>query len=298
MFENANNYANNFGMGTGYQYSPNSQQAVSPYKSWLTQDEIQNLTSNQSKRFSLEITDDERMKAICNHRNADGSNDTLISCDDGESVRCQICGSVFKPIDLNTDTVNDICSAFIDIIETVKLYAIDIPPATAREFFQIIAVAKKVPGFVKVCLDNFEAHSNYNPYRYNTSNADAFNVFHSIINGSPIQGQPNPYFGYQQNQQFNNGFNPQFGGFQNNGYQQPQYNPGMAPVQPNANSNGFGYNGPAAPQNNGYQPTTTGFQLNGQQPQQQTTTQQPNQQQTAQTKPNAGKTVEVNQNFK
>lgn len=307
MFENVNN------MGTGYQYngSPaNGMGMASPYKSWLTQDELQNLSNQQSKKFSLEITDEERMRAICNHRTADGADDTLVMYDNDE-VRCQICGAIFRPVEnMSDDNVADICNAFVAVLETIKLYSVDIPPQTAREFFQIIAVAKKVPGFVKVALNNFEAHNNYNPFKYNNSNMDAFNVFSSIINGQPVPGQPNPYFGYQQS--YGTGYNPypqqqpnQFTGYQPNqfnGYQ-PQYAPGMAPVQQNANTNGFGYNGPAAPQQQqGYQPSTTGYQLNGQQP----TAPQQSQPQSSTVPPSSttkttspdGKSVEVTANFK
>lgn len=300
--------------GTGWQYG-GGQPVV--YKQWLDNDELQSIIQKGGDQFSLQITQDEKNRAICNHRTADGTNDVIVPAGDDGTCRCLFCGYKFRPVSesMSQDEVQSIVDQFVDVLQTIKLFYINMPRDAAREFFQIIPLAEKVPKLFEYAVKDFINHANYDPMHYNTRSMDAFTLFQNIIGGVPYTGQPQPNM---YNPQANGGPQMQNPGF-NAGFQQA---PGFNPAFQNPQSNGFGYYGQTPmggyQQPMGYQPNTTGFQFtpnqgqpvsNGfgqpqpQQPYQQA--QQPTQatqngtsvpvQSTATTD---GKTVDVKQTFK
>jgi len=241
---------NNFAqptMGTGYQWNPNPAQQTKQMNV-LTADEIQTLMKQENK-FTLALTQTEKLKAACNHRRADGLGDSLVENADG-TVSCQICGYTFKPVDPATsgeDYLNAAVAEIVDILQTVKMLWIDVDPQVLREYSQVLPLIEKLPQLYQIAVKNYSNHENYNSWAYagkNMSTLQMFGLLNGMLNGvgvpnqqqfqaAPQQAMPGYGYSYQQPQQFQPGFNP----FGAPGYQ-PQaqgfaYQPGMAaPQQP------------------------------------------------------------------
>ena len=304
-----NQYGNGYGMpyGTGAQYTSGNPLV---YKQWLSNDELQSMIQKGGDQLSLQITEDERRRAICNHRTVDGTNDVIVPVGDDGTCKCLFCGYTFRPVSeaITKEDVQDAVDQVVDILQTVKLFYINMPPEAAREYFQIIPLLEKLPKLMEYAIKDFANHAEYDPMHYNNRGMNSFSAFEAILGGGvpPYYGQPNPYQpqGYQQ-------FNPQ----QPNQFGQPAA-PGMNVAAPQAGSNGFGYYGQQPMmQQGGYQPQTAGYQFNPQQapfqqqpaqaqpvaPQQVPTVPQAGvaspQQATATTTPD-GKTVDVKAQFK
>lgn len=251
--EFGNNYGVNYGQptfgATGYQWNPNAQQQVKQMNI-LTADEIQTLMKSENK-FTLALTQTEKLKAACNHRKADGTGDTLVENADG-TVSCQICGYTFKPVDPATSGEEYLAAAvaeIVDILQTIKMLWIDVDPQVMREYTQIIPLIEKIPQLYNIAAKNYSNHENYNAWSYNGKNLGTlamFQMLNGMMNGvgqpnamqfgSAPQPQPVPNPGFYQQGVAGNPFgygygNPAYGGYQPqmSGY---AYQPGMAAPQP------------------------------------------------------------------
>ena len=249
MFDQTNYGFSNPTMG-GYNFQGMPQAPLQKFNNVLSEEEIKALMQ-KDKEFSLSITEDEYRRGICNHRNAEGTGDTLMFDNNTGEARCAICGYKFRPIDSNTslDQIKGSVAEIIDILQTIKLMYIDLPPAASREFFQVIPLLEKVPMLFDFAAKNMAKHETTS-WAYSNRNMGAMNMFNNLAN----------VFGGMMNQPV---------------YQQPMGNvyaqPGMAPGTPVYNNgymapqvNAFGYPGanPAMMGGMGYQPQTQNFQYN------------------------------------
>ena len=215
----------------------------------LTEDEMKVLTQAQDE-FTLGITKEEQLKAICMHRDLQGHSmlDTTSSIV-GEA-KCKICGETFNIVDGCSDQdIEDAVNNLLDVLQTTKTLYVDMPVEAARKFYTIIGMLKKVPALYKIASENFTKHENaIIGWRlgHNTPN----NGYQAIYSGfygpnpgmygygmapgmapNPAYNQPNPYYGA-----------PMMG----------------APIPPQNQGNPFGVNGaPVAPP---YSPSIQGFQ--------------------------------------
>ena len=243
MFDANNNGMMNNGMPMmgGYAYQGMGQ-PMQKFNNALTPEQIKKL-QQKGQQFSLAITEEEMLRGICNHRNAEGTADTLVFDPLTGEARCTICGYKFKPIeaDASPDQIKEDVERIVDILQTIKLMYIDLPADAAKEFFPIIPLVEKVPQLFEFAAKNMTKHESYN-WQYNNKNMGAINMFNNLQNI------------------FGAGMMPQANVQQPMGWGQP-----MAPNYPVAN-NGFGYPGasmPGAmpnPAMNGYAPQTAGFQ--------------------------------------
>jgi hypothetical protein len=213
----------------------------------LTDEEIKKIQANKTQ-FTLTITEDEHLRAICNHRTADGMYDALeADPEDPTAVVCKVCGQKFTPImtDSPIDYVMQITNDFVNLLQTIKIMFIDLPNDAARQFFDIIPLAKKTPELFSIAAKNLAKYENYGVYGYQGQSQSAMGLLNNFMN---MMGSGNG-FGFQQaqpvyQQQPMMGANPAFGG------------------------NPFGYAGASQfnqqPMMGGYQPGTQGFQYNPQ----------------------------------
>lgn len=249
MFDQTQNYGMGMPTMAGYNYQGMQGMPQQKFNNPLSPEEIQKL-QKKGAQFSLGITQEEWMRGICNHRNAEGTADTLVYDQLTGEARCTICGYKFKPIeaDVSIEDIKDDVERIIDILQTIKLMYIDLPAEAAREYFQIIPLLEKIPQLFEFAAKNMTKHETYN-WQYNNKNMGAINMFNnlqSLFGG----GMVNP--GYQQPM---GQVPPMAPGF-------PQPAPyGAAPVGYPGMSNGFGYPGASNPAGPGYQPQTTGFQF-------------------------------------
>lgn len=237
-----NNGYNNFAqptMGTGYQWNPNPQQQVKQMNV-LTADEIQTLMKQESK-FSLAITQTEKLKAACNHRRADGLGDTLVENADG-TVTCQICGYTFKPVDPSTsgeEYLNAAVTEIVDILQTIKMLWIDVDPQVMREYYQILPLIEKIPTLYDIAVKDYSKHENSNAWAYSGKNMNTLQMFGLLSGMLSGVGQPNatqftaqqpvvnPAMGYAAPQYGN----PFSAGYVAPGYQPNAMNYAYAPMQ-------------------------------------------------------------------
>lgn len=218
------------------------------FSNTLTNEEMEKLRKKQNE-FSLSITEDERLRAICNHRSADGMNDTLVQEPDG-TVVCTTCGYRFKPVSrsLSKESITEVIEDINNILQTIKLLYADFPVEAAREYFLISPMLEKIPQLFDYAAKSFQKYEQTTNgyYNYNSSQSatQALNNLGALFGmGGFGAMQPNPMMGAV----------PQMAG--------------AAPVQ----GNPFGFNG--ASMMGGYQPQTNGFQY---QPGSQPVTPQPN----------------------
>lgn len=246
----------------GYAYQGMGQ-PVQKINNVLTPDQIKRL-QQKSQNFSLAISEEEMLRGICTHRNAEGTADALVFDPMTGIARCTICGYEFKPIDpdIKPENLKADVDNIVDILQTIKLMYVDLPAEAAKEYFPIIPLIEKIPQLFEFAAKNMAKHEIFN-WQYNNRNMGAVSMFNNLqnmfANGVAYNPAYNNMNGYMPQQ-------PMMG--------QPQQ---FAPQQPVAGypgmSNGFGYPGASQPTPNpafamgGYAPQTAGYQfVPGQQP--------------------------------
>lgn len=220
-------------------------QPVAKFNNPLTPEQIKKL-QQKGEQFSLGITEDEWLRGVCNHRNAEGTADTLVFDSLTGEARCTICGYKFKPIEssVSPEQIKESVDNIVDILQTIKLMYIDLPAEAAKEYFQIIPLINKIPQLFEFAAKNMTKHESYN-WQYNNRNMGAMNMFNNLQSmfAGGMMGQP-------MMQQGMMGYN-----------QQPMMQ--AAPFQQPANA--FGYPGASAMPNpafGGYQAAAPGFAYN------------------------------------
>jgi hypothetical protein len=209
---------------------------------YLTAEEIKQLQQKEST-FNLFLTETETLQARCNHRSADGTQDTLRLDPTTGLVTCAICGATFKLVDADTsiDSVVDATNRILDILQTIKVLYTDLPAQAAIEYYNIIPLIMKMPKLFEFAVKAFNKHE-YNAWSYQNNNGmTGMGMLQNFTNifggGMPMQQAYNPYAAAPQ---------------------QPVGYPQQAP----AGYNPFGYAGAST----AYQPQTAGFAYNPQQP--------------------------------
>lgn len=242
------NGQNMYGGYPGYQMNPYTGQQGYNYmqphrKAAMTQPvtEEEKRILRQDAGFSLAVTATDKIKAKCTHKN--GDNFAFIPSEDGSKMMCEICGAEWSAEILPDVEVQKAVDLVIDILQQTKAMYLDIPAATAEQFFMIIPLLEKVPTLYKLAHNNFASHDSVTPVApiYGQS---GFNQYQALFSGVPMYG----YNGYQQPA-------PVYGGYN---YQQPAAYPGapqpgvpygqptMA-TAPVVGENPFGYGQPSAP---------------------------------------------------
>lgn len=248
MFEN-----NNVTMG-GYNYQGMPQ----PQQKWsnvLTPEQINRLRKSENE-FSLGITEEESLRARCNHRSDDGTHDTLVFDPVTGEARCTICNYKFRPIEPNIsfDDIKDDVSRILDLLQTIKLMYIDLPDQAAAEYFQIIPLIEKIPQLFEYAAKNMTKHETYN-WQYNNGNMGAMNMLNNLqqafSNGMNMMGQQQ--MGAPMGMGVPNGMPV--------GMVPPAMQYQQQPMAAPMMNNGFGYPGAGS-----YQPQTAGYQFTPNQP--------------------------------
>ncbi len=192
-----NNYFNNAYPGAGYGYA-NQKKAVSTNP--LTEEELKYL-AQKNPAFSLSVSKEEQLQAVCTHRDKNTGEVKLRQNNDG-TVTCMICGKTFRMIDSSQDNIDKIFDAAVDALETTKVMYVDIPNDVCRQFFQMSPFISKAKGMYKIANDHFGQYgSALNPQMYNNTNAAAFLA--SMYNtgygyGMGMPPQPGVAYGYGQ----------------------------------------------------------------------------------------------------
>lgn len=249
--------ANPYGMQGGYQFNGMQNGQMPKIPNVLNAEEIKELQQQRSQ-FSLGLTKKESLQAACNHRTADGMQDTLVYDNVTGIATCTICGYQFRPVEAEAtyETIKEASDRLVDILQTIKIMYTDLPAEAAKEYFQIIPLIGKVPQLFEFAAKNFAKHE-YNGWSYNNHNMGGIAMLQNL--SSMFGGGMQPNFVQQ----------PQFNGYAMNPQQPVGYPNGMAPQMPGQNP--FGYPGASAPmgmpqmgapvpqQPVGYAPQTQGY---------------------------------------
>jgi len=223
-----------------YNYNYNGVQGQK-YNNFLSDEEVKALRQ-KGPEFSLGLTQDEIIRAGCNHREIGGMKDTLTQDPLTGKYVCTICGEKFNPVTDDTEeAVTEWMERGVDILNTIKMMYYDLPANPAREYFQILPLIKKVPQIYKLAVESFNKHDVSQGWKYGNQQPDAVSMFMNMNNN--VFGQA-PMYGYPQGAPVG---------------QAPMYNP--APQAPYVGTpmfnNGFGY--PGAGQAPAYQPQMNNF---------------------------------------
>lgn len=179
-----NNYWNNGMMNFGYN-RPKMPNPTNP----LSKEEMAML-KQKAPQFSLAISQVDALKAICTHRDNEG--EKLITNNDG-TVTCAICGTTFRPIQADPETVKQIFENAINCLETIKIMYMDIPDDVTKTYFQMTPFLEKAPQLYGIANDHYK--------RYNTSsviagnynnNGNAFALFSAMMNPGAAMGMGMP----------------------------------------------------------------------------------------------------------
>lgn len=185
----------------GFQGQP---QATQKFNNVLTAEQIKRLQQN-TEQFQIGLTEEEMLRAVCNHRSADGMSDALVFDKMTGIARCTICGYEFRPSDASEsiENIKDAVDRVVDYIQTVKIMYYDFPASAAQEYFPIIPLLNKLPKLFEFAAKNMSKHEAYG-WSYNNYNMGAVQMLNNL--------------------------NSMFGGM-NMGYQQPMAQPQMAAPQ-------------------------------------------------------------------
>lgn len=184
----------------GFQGQP---QATQKFNNVLTPEQIKKLQQN-TEQFQIGLTEEEMLRAVCNHRSIDGMSDALVFDKMTGIARCTICGYEFRPAEPNEtiENIKDAVDRVVDYIQTVKIMYYDFPASAAQEYFPIIPLLNKLPKLFEFAAKNMSKHEAYG-WSYNNFNMGAvqmLNNLNSMFGGyqQPMMQPQAPQMGYQQ----------------------------------------------------------------------------------------------------
>lgn len=185
----------------------------------LTPEQLKSL--RKTGGFSLDISEEELWRSFCTHRQ---DNKFTVSVDDEGNFTCALCGTKFKSFDGTQAEAKEIVEKVVDLMETTKMQALNLPPKTIQDFFQIEPVLKRLPDLYAQSLNDYKNALGVDTYAFGQEN-NAFVQYQQMIN--PMAG--------------NNYYDPAMMNMN-----QPMYGaqPGMYPQQPMMNMGQPMYNQP------------------------------------------------------
>lgn len=178
----------------------------------ITPEEMKTL-STKSSGFNLNIPEEEMLRSFCTHRY---ENRYAVTEDDEGNYTCAICGTKFKGFNGTTAEAREVANNMVDLMETIKMRALTLPPKTIRDVNQIIPIIKRIPDLYDQSLNDFKRSfgNQNNGYIYG-QDTNAFAAYQNMVN--PMAG--NGYYDPALQQ-------PVFGAqpmYQQPMYQQPMY---------------------------------------------------------------------------
>ena len=177
---------------TGYGYNPAPVQKVNLTQT-LSKDETTMLRARGQKSFNVMVTDEERIRAICNHKDPDSNNIALAQNADG-TFTCTVCGERFSLLsNITRDEANCIADDYNDLVQTAKTFYPNLPNDAARSLYQTFAFIKKVPEFWEIAQEYAgKLNQNQNIVDPNHGRTGGFSMYHMLMNPSVGMGGQMP----------------------------------------------------------------------------------------------------------
>lgn len=183
----------------GYTYgarpAPRCTQPITP--------ELQKLLNQQSNELDIRISNTDKIKNWCTHKEPTTGRIALVENGDG-TVTCRVCGETFHMVDSMTrEQVQSLCNQMVDVMQTIKTMYLDSPEEFTKAYWQTISMVLKLPELWDRAYKNFTMHESYtgNVFQSNP-NINSFAAANGILGGFNIFGgqQPNGFFGQPQAQ--------------------------------------------------------------------------------------------------
>lgn len=147
----------NYAPGAVTQYAQEPRQVI--MNQILTPEEMQFLKKTKPA-FGGKLSKEEYLRALCCHKEPNNGGNYSLTYDKGTDLHtCSICGESFHLIDFdsyNDDQIEEICSDFNDLFQSIKTMYGAVPTEAGREIYVIGGLIKKFPSMYKVAANYFK----------------------------------------------------------------------------------------------------------------------------------------------
>ncbi len=164
-----------------YYNQPNTQmynQMPQPnYTQPLSAEEIAMLMKGTKSSWTMALTPEEKLRAICTHKDpTKGNQFSLVPVNNGfaNAHKCYICNEEVILRDYTKDDAIAATEEVINILQNVKTTFLDIAPGVAQDYFILIPLLRKLPDLLEIAKNNFAKYDSalHNPM-YGTGNTFA-----------------------------------------------------------------------------------------------------------------------------
>ena len=223
-----------YGMGAAYnQPGYFSYGAPTPQnKPSLTAEEMKLIASQNPSRIDIAISETDKYRAICNHKDQNKI-DRVVQLNDGSGdVFCPICNCRWSSENLSKEEVKELCDKLISAMQNAKWVG-DYGVQLTREYFAMIPLLEKFPDLYEYAMKQFNKYCSTNGYT-SANDAAIYSQYNNLMGFSSGYGynpQPQVYY-TNPGQGYYGAPAQQYGGYQ--GMPMNPYDPyaAQAPIQP------------------------------------------------------------------
>lgn len=167
----------------------------------LTAEEMQIIKQVNPSKIDITITEADKLRAICNHKDQNKI-DRVVQIQDGSGdVYCPICNNRWSPENLSKEEVKEVCDKLIAAMQNAKWVG-DYGVQLTREYFAMIPLLEKFPDLYEYAMKQFNKYCNVNGYQ-SANDAAIYNQYNNLMgySAAPSYGSPQGYYGMGMAQQ-------------------------------------------------------------------------------------------------
>ena len=158
--------------------------------------ELQKVLNQQSNELDIRISNTDKVKNWCTHKEPTTGRMALVENSDG-TVTCRVCGETFHMVDMTLEQVKAACATVVDILQTIKVMYLDSPEEFTKAFYQTLSMIAKIPDLWERANKNFSLYENYTGNVFNNNpSVNSFAAANGILGGFGVFGQQMPMGGY------------------------------------------------------------------------------------------------------
>ena len=186
-----------YGMGAAYnQPGYFSYGAPTPQNNpSLTAEEMKLIASQNPSRIDIAISETDKYRAICNHKDQNKI-DRVVQLNDGSGdVFCPICNCRWSSENLSKEEVKELCDKLISAMQNAKWVG-DYGVQLTREYFAMIPLLEKFPDLYEYAMKQFNKYCSTNGYT-SANDAAIYSQYNNLMGFSSGYGynpQPQAYY--------------------------------------------------------------------------------------------------------
>ena len=186
-----------YGMGAAYnQPGYFSYGAPTPQNNpSLTAEEMKLIASQNPSRIDIAISETDKYRAICNHKDQNKI-DRVVQLNDGSGdVFCPICNCRWSSENLSKEEVKELCDKLISAMQNDKWVG-DSGVQLTREYFAMIPLLEKFPDLYEYAMKQFNKYCSTNGYT-SANDAAIYSQYNNLMGFSSGYGynpQPQAYY--------------------------------------------------------------------------------------------------------